>query len=228
MILNFNQTIPVESCFALMNNNEKNALCSIIFELSDNSVVVEIGSHLGGSACIMASVNPTININCIEMGHEANILMWNHQKNFIDNNINNWHIHSMQPITNNSYTYIKEIDDYFLNDSTGIEALKYMTKKYDNIQVHQGQSPNDFLNWNQSIDLCFEDAIHSNPQLNLNLKFWCSHIKSGGYLVGHDYNDDCPDVISEFNKLIQAGWSLIAKVDALIILQKPNIIEVSI
>jgi hypothetical protein len=225
MILNFNQNIPVESCLALMSNNEKNALGSIISELSDNSVVVEVGSHLGGSACIMASVNPTININCIEMGHELNISMWSHQKNFIKNWINDWHIHFMQPITDNSYTYIKEIDDCFLTDSTGIEALKFMTKKYSNIQVHQGQSPEDFLYWDQSIDLFFEDAMHSNPYIDLNLKFWCPHIKPGGYLVGHDYNDQCPDVVSEFNKLIQAGWSLIAKVEALIILQKPNIIE---
>ena len=225
MILNFNQGIPVESCLALMSNNEKNALHSIITNLSDNSIVVEIGSHLGGSACIMASVNPTININCIEMGHEHNILMWNNQKNFINTSINNWHIHFMQPITDNSYTYIKEMDDCFLNDGTGIEALKYVTKKYSNITVHRGLSPNDFLDWNQSIDLCFEDAIHLNPQLNLNLKFWCPHIKPGGYLVGHDYNEFCPDVVLEFNKLIQTGWSLITKVDSLIILQKPNIIE---
>ena len=224
MILNFNQNIPVESCFALMSNNERHALYTIISELSDNSVVVEIGSHLGGSACIMASVNPTININCIEMGHEHNILMWNDQKKFVNDSITNWHIQCMQP-TNNAYTYIKEIDDCFLTDITGIEALKFMTKKYSNIQVHQGQSPEDFLYWTQSIDLFFEDAIHSNPYIDLNLKFWCPHIKPGGYLVGHDYNDDCPDVVSEFTKLIQAGWSLIAKVDSLIVLQKPNIIE---
>lgn len=222
MMLNFNQGIPIESCFALMSNNENNTLYSIISELSDNSVVVEIGSHLGGSACIMASVNPTININCIEMGHEDNISMWERQKSYINNN---WHINFMRQSTYDSYMYIKDIDDCFFNDSTGIDALKYVTKKYSNIQVHQGHSPKDFLDWSQPIDLCFEDAIHKNPEVNLNLKFWEPHIKPGGYLVGHDYNDVCPDIIYEFNKFISAGWILIAKVDSLIILQKPNIIE---
>jgi cephalosporin hydroxylase len=216
-MLNFNQGIPIESCFALMSNNERHFLYSIISELSDNSVVVEVGSHLGGSACTMAAVNPTIYINCIEMGHEHNILMWEYTKSDINT--------IMLQSKYDSYMYIKNIDDCFVNDSTGIDALKYVTQKYSNIQVHQGKSPEDFLNWSQPIDLYFEDAVHSNPQLNLNLKFWCPHIKLGGYLVGHDYNDVCPDVISEFNKFISVGWILIAKVDSLIILQKPNIIE---
>ena len=72
-----------------------------------------------------------------------------------------------------------------------------------------------------------EDATHHNPVLYENIKFWSNHIKPGGFIIGHDYQNldtgSYPDVISEFNKLIINGWDLISKVHSLIILQKPRL-----
>ena len=79
--------------------------------------------------------------------------------------------------------------------------------------------------WVEPIDMYFEDAKHENPVLHSNIDFWIKHIKPNGFIVGHDYNDLYTDVKSEFNNLIQQGWNLVTKVDALIILQKPNTLK---
>lgn len=63
-----------------------------------------------------------------------------------------------------------------------------------NVVAHQGCSPQDFLDWNTTIDLYFEDAVHTDPILSRNLEFWCGHLHPNGIVCGHDYTDRFPDV----------------------------------
>ena len=201
-----NHTLPEESCYAINTLAERQLLYSFIKSLPDNSIVLELGSALGGSACVMASVNPTITINCVD--------------SFIDNVGYNYNWKDIvYPITNKEFNDI--LDQCFTVDPSGKLAFETVTKKY-NIKLHCGISPVDFINWNSPIDVYFEDATHQNPKLAENIEFWITHIKPGGFIIGHDYSTNHPDVKLEFNKLILKGWEIIAKIDSLIILQKPT------
>ena len=220
--------IPIQGEFAILSHTERNILYNIISQLADNSTVVEVGSALGGSACIMASANPKINIVCIEPFHN-NIWSWvNQVRPIINHYMENWCIH--QNLSEASRLFltslvIPHIDSCFEEDPLGVSAFNFITKQFPNIKLLQKESPHECADWSQPIDVYFEDALHANPLLNSNIQFWTTHIKPNGFIIGHDYNHLCPDVVSEFNKLIEAGWSLITKVDSLIVLQKPNIIE---
>jgi predicted O-methyltransferase YrrM len=230
MILDFNMrmcdSLPIESVIAVMTVGERNILFNLIKKLDDNSKIVEVGSAFGGSACIMAAANPTIEINCIDKFYSDNIYkMWQSGKKYHYRDINTWYdIHN---ISNNErkFEWYQAVDESFNVDLSGKLAFESLTKRFTNIKLHHGLSPLDFLNWKQPIDLYFEDAAHQNPELNLNINFWKEHIKPGGIIVGHDYQvygeHKFPDVVYEFNNLISNGWNLITKIDSLIILQKP-------
>jgi cephalosporin hydroxylase len=214
--------MPIESSLALMSHDERTVLYNLISTLDNNSIIVEVGSHIGGSACLMASVNPTIAVHCMDMHHPDNIIQWELQRSYISQMTNNWY--NLHDIPNeNRLDLATDINNCFISDPSSEAALRYVTNKYSNITVHSGTSPVDFLNWNQPIDVFFEDALHTNPFLLTNINFWGGHIKPGGYIVGHDYNLELfPDVVNEFNNLIQQGWTKMSLTETLIILQKPS------
>ena len=230
MILDYHLTMwnemPVESEFAIMGHTERSVLYSAVKQLADNSVIVEVGSALGGSACIMAAANPNITVNCIEQFQYNNMEIWNHVKTYIHRHYQIYHLARDQIPTDTHSNIISLIDDCFLTDPSGKLAFELITKNFSNIKLHPGESPINFLDWTQPIDMYLEDATHHNPALHENIKFWSDHIKPGGFIIGHDYQNldtiSMPDVVSEFNKLILNGWDLISKVDSLIILQKPR------
>ena len=224
--------MPIESWFALLNANEANLLYSFIKKLPKDSIVVEIGSALGGSSSIMATANPEIKITSIDPFIDLSplwaILKDTYDK-FTPNSLNNDSFDKFKQ----SDVYNREIiDKLFIEDPSGKAVCDLVTKKFSNINIVRGFSPNDFSEWDTEIDVYFEDSIHDNPGVHNNLSFWCKKLKPKGYLIGHDYikschgNDtrDCnyPDIVSEFNKLIGQGWDVIAKIDTLIILQKPD------
>ena len=59
-------SLPIESCYAVNTLAERELLYSFIKSLPDNSIIVEVGSAIGGSSCVMASANPTNTINCVD------------------------------------------------------------------------------------------------------------------------------------------------------------------
>ena len=202
-------TMPIEGSYCLNTVQERELLYSVISKLPDNSVVVEVGTALGGSACVMASVNPTITINCIDSfeGTTGYDYHWKPRKFYERHSPTELDI-----IINNC----------FLNDKTGKLAFETVTKDFPNIKLWQGRSPKDFLDWDTKIDVYFEDATHQNPTLHTNIDFWCRHIKPAGYIIGHDYSLQHPDVINEFNELMSNGWMLVTQVASMIVLQKPE------
>jgi len=199
--------IPIEGSYGINTVAERKLLYSIISKLPNDSIVVENGTALGGSACIMAAANPNIIIHCID-SFEGTV---SYDYNF-------------KPQAKLQLPELRELDtiinDCFLVDMSGRLAFETLTKNFTNIKLWQGQSPTDFLDWDTKIDVYFEDATHQNPCLHTNIDFWCRYIKPAGYIIGHDYSLRNPDVITEFNRLMSNGWTLITQVDTMIVLQK--------
>jgi hypothetical protein len=222
------KSIPIQGEFAILSHTERTILYNVISQLSDNSTVVEIGSALGGSACVMAAANPTINIVCIEPFYN-NISCWDDQtRPHLAEHLKQWSVY--HNISEENYLFlidpiISYIDLCFKEDPSGASAFNFITKSFPNIKLLQGASPSVCADWSTPIDVYFEDAEHSNPVLHSNIDFWIKYIKPNGFIIGHDYNNLCPDVVSEFNALIGQGWNIISKVESLIILQKPNVTE---
>jgi len=200
--------LPLECNYGMTTPLERNLLYSIIKNLPNNSVVVEVGAALGGTSCLLASVNPSITVHCVDPF-----------KDYYDMKYEGWYWRN--PFFEGDKELVDIVENCFLNDASGKLTFEAITKKFHNIKLHHKKSPEDILNWNQTIDVCFEDSVHTNPELQSNINFWIEHIKPGGYMIGHDYDSASPNVITEFNKLINLGWTLIAKMDSLIVLEKP-------
>lgn len=75
-----------------------------------------------------------------------------------------------------------------------IDTFYDFTKDCENIIAKKGYSPQDFKDWDKTIDLYYEDAVHVDPILSHNLKFWTSHLKPNGIICGDDYRPRFPDV----------------------------------
>src|SRR5438270_98186 len=82
-----------------------------------------------------------------------------------------------------------------------VETFRQNVSGLANIVTLQGYSPQDFVGWQRTIDLLFDDCVHTNPTLHKNLTFWTPFVRTGGWLSGHDYSNDFPDVKAEVNEL---------------------------
>lgn len=91
-----------------------------------------------------------------------------------------------------------------------IEQWRIYTKDCPNAIPMQGYSPKDFQNWDEPIDLFFEDSVHRLPLIHENLTFWYSRLKPNGIACGDDYRPRFPDVINEVENLAtQTGRKLL-------------------
>jgi hypothetical protein len=201
--------------FSIISFPEQAAVYELVKSLPDDSIVVEVGTALGGTACLMAAANPKLNINCVDC----------FSNNFVSDI---WgRIHLYGPVRDlgielDVEASINKINNFFADDPTGQLAFEYITKPYPNITLHKGHSPRDFNNWDKMIDVYMEDAFHENPTLSDNVDFWKNFVRPGGYIIGHDYYAELyPDVVDKFNELILQGWVKISLTENLIILQKP-------
>jgi hypothetical protein len=77
------------------------------------------------------------------------------------------------------------------------EAFSHYTAGLKNITAIKGYSPVVVKDWSKPIDVYFDDAMHHNPILRANLRFWLDKVKPGGIICGHDYCEEWPDVIKE-------------------------------
>jgi predicted O-methyltransferase YrrM len=81
------------------------------------------------------------------------------------------------------------------------ESFRNNVASISNIIPLPGYSPRDFIGWQRTIDLVFEDSVHTNPLLHENLSFWARLVRAGGVICGHDYCDEFPDVKTEVDRL---------------------------
>lgn len=100
-------------------------------------------------------------------------------------------------------------------------AFEDYTVECKNIIAIQGYSPSILRNWKLPINIYFDDAIHQNPALRQNLQFWSNFIVPGGYVCGHDYSEEWPDVVHEANLIAQSWNAKVHVVETVWWVQRP-------
>jgi hypothetical protein len=103
----------------------------------------------------------------------------------------------------------------------GAEAFSHFTSDCDNIVMVPGYSPDIARGWKLPIDLYVEDAVHANPILRDNLRFWTERVRPCGIVSGHDYTSIWPDVVNEVNSLAAELNSSVSLVDTFWSFRKP-------
>lgn len=176
---------------------EINPLMVIAGFLPPSPIIVEIGTYLGGTTVRLAESRPDATITTIDSCDHGD----------------NWN----EPYSEYVQTYIVE---QVLKDKVSRQHLLNNISRFSNIKLIEGYSPMCASGWNTEIDLYFEDGDHGNPNLRKNLEFWSKFVKVGGYLAAHDYCDECPDVITEIDNMIDCGWTKFLQDRRLIVLQK--------
>lgn len=154
--------------------------------------IVEIGSFCGGSAKVaLEMISPDTHLTCIDCGwkHDQDTLnLGQTRKNLLDSH---WVIHI-------------DLNHAVTTFDTRLSFARHYLRQYDNVTLIPGCSPDSVLDWQDTIDLYFEDGEHTNPTLRSNLDFWVPRVKSGGIIAGHDYdNPECPDVNTEAHALAE-------------------------
>ncbi len=169
---------------ALMDRLDMQVLAKLASQLPDNSKVVEIGSRVGGSAKIILDHAPkTISMTCIDEEWKPDYPL------------------ASNPLKHHSMFHLIDLFPKILDHESTYSYIKEALRDHDNVTLLPASSPYDLQNWNQMVDFVFEDSSHLNPQLNDNLRFWWDKLNYGGIMVGHDYTELWPDVISEVNLL---------------------------
>lgn len=189
---------------ALMDRDEKAELARIAQILPDNATIVEVGSFMGGSAAIMAVANPKAQIHCMDLFEDDP-----HKK------------YRGDPQYELFYKILGQ------NAERSMENVGKVLKDFKNITLHKKRSPDNVV-WKFPVDLYFEDGLHKNPRLNMNLKFWSDRVKKDGYIAIHDCRPHLPldhhfrfvDVEEAIERMVKEGYTFISHVAALVILQK--------
>ena len=110
-------------------------------------------------------------------------------------------------------------------DHNSVENLYNIVKsrlsKFSNITVLCGNAMTDFKEWDNKIDLYFEDGVHIDPELSTNLNRWTSFLKPNGILLVHDHNEFCPDVEKNIQRLVKLNkFEIVKKVESLTMLKR--------
>ena len=190
--------------YCLMSSAEKTALEDLSKKLQPNSIAVEIGTYLGGSASIIAEANPFIKIHTYDLydGNDTDPLF------------------GLQLVERALGKGIKR----------SLEGVSQIVKQYSNIELHQAFTmyPGSFKWSGELIDMLFDDGAHSNPALRLNLDYWLPFVKDSGLVAIHDYRPwlgiqhplRWPDVEKEYERLLTIGYEKVLQVESLIVLRK--------
>jgi hypothetical protein len=150
--------LPYQSSYAILHDVERCFLHLLSKSLPKESIYAEVGSWLGGSACIVANANPNISINCYDPFYDATPTKF--QQGYYDNIIG-----TSQPRT--------------------LIAVQEIVRPFPNINLYPVISPDGIET--TDIDVYFEDGDHCNPGLEKNLNFWMPKVKEGGLMIIHDY-----------------------------------------
>ena len=81
------------------------------------------------------------------------------------------------------------------------DAFDYYTRDCPNVTAVQGFSPDVMMDWNEPIDMFFDDATHGNPGFTDSLEFYLPKLKPGGIASGDDFASGWPDIVKGVNDL---------------------------
>jgi hypothetical protein len=192
--------LPLHSKFAMLDQKEKHFLFDFTSKLKADSVILEVGTFLGGSASIMASSNPKITVHSVD-------------------NYNDTHDRHKPEI-------VDMLQRALGDKSRTLESVQDLVSKYKNVRLHKGNSPVDFQNWDIPVDVYVEDGSHANPVFQNNVNFWTKFLRKDGYLILHDHRPFLPDGHpSKFPDVINlvkdlSDYEVVDKVESLIVLKK--------
>jgi hypothetical protein len=80
------------------------------------------------------------------------------------------------------------------NIQYGIAQFREYMKDCPNARPIQAYSPEGVGDWDIPVDIYYEDAVHTNPILDRNVKFWMSKLSPNGIACGDDYRPRFADV----------------------------------
>lgn len=185
-----------------MTQDELNQLASLAKTVPANGRIVEVGSLFGRSAvCWAENANPSVSIHCIDIFYEN---MVTHAHGISDDFCEQMHY------PKSGWTY--NAKELFLEN----------TKRFPNITMIQGTSPQKITYDQAPIDLFFLDGAHENPSDWENLMYFLPLIKSNGYIIGHDCDEQFPDIVYNIKRLEQMlGVTAQYPVGSLWYLKKP-------
>jgi hypothetical protein len=211
--------LPIESCLSPIPVPARQLLMEIASDLKPNSNIIEINSGLGAKAAIMANANKNINIHSIEIFQGSvkadfdAVQAWVRDQMYdacLENNID----------SNIGVKLLDDLNKDFQIDPSGKTAWKRVTSRFSNIILHEGNSPQDYTDWNIPIDVCLLN-VDKNPKLLYNYNFWSSHMRLGSYLISNLYHEIYhPEVFKEINLLLNIGWEVHEKIESMIVLKK--------
>ena len=211
--------LPIESCFSSISVPERFLLLRTAKQLSNDSVVLELNSSLGGRSAIMARGNKHMAIHTIEAFNEGSLI------NEFDS-VKPWIREQLFDMCKDNNLDRKVGQELFENltkdfemDPSGKLAWKRITDNYSNITLHERASTK-FTNWATPLDMIVIN-MRNNPTLNRNISHWIDYLKDDGRIMVHLYEDkDSPDVTKEINNLISQGWKIIDRADTMILIQR--------
>jgi protein-L-isoaspartate O-methyltransferase len=194
--------LPLSSCFSSISVSERLFLASVAKKLSNDSVVVEVGSLLGGNAAILAHANKNINVQCIESFEGSAV-----QSHF--NSLSKWIEEQLIDVCkgvgaleSTATDHLASITTALDQDASGKTAWVKNTSKYNNITL--GADDVD------SIDVC----LIKNPNKDI-LESWSSRLRIDGQMIIHDYG-----ISQDFAEYISANWYEVNRKDNLVVLRK--------
>jgi hypothetical protein len=155
-------------------------------------VIVEVGSLFGRSSFVWAMCAlPSVKVVCIDP--------WERAQWIID--------------------WVEK--PFGVNKPFSMDAFLHYTRECKNIQPIRGYSPDCVKDWDQPIDLYFEDAVHEDPGFSRNVDFWLRHLKPGGIFSGDDFRSNYYDIT---RKVIEIGteWkSRMTVIESLFWMRRP-------
>jgi hypothetical protein len=163
--------ISLNHHFCLLSDLDKIVLYQLGKLVPCNGTIIEIGSFLGGSASILSSSNPDCNIFSIDLFEKKQPLTVKSKQDLWDGRVK-LAFGDIVPRTK--------------------ERVENLNKSFKNVKFTQGHSPEEFFDWNLSVDMYIEDGDHRLPTVKDNLFFWTKMVKSGGLIVCHDYRPILP------------------------------------
>lgn len=173
---------------ALMNRSDLMLYRKLALMVPQGGTIVEVGSKWGGSAkAILDVLDPSVTLHCVD-------------KNFANTRLGSRNpLRPLEP--KEEWRTSKWGIDQVLDTMTNLEWSTAYLSEHDNVHLHGHDNPSGMSWWNQQIDMVFEDACHSNPDIHNSLEFWTQLVRPGGIISGHDYQEKYPDVISEVQAL---------------------------
>lgn len=139
-----------------------------IARLPPGSIVLEMGTFVGGTTCLLAQANPDVIVHSVDL-------------NQFDNDK-----HMITELG-------RELNLPDLKASDLLEIQRMHVEDYANIHLHTGDSKSLDLN---NISLAFIDANHNTDRVLEDLEYVWNRILPGGFIFGDDANQ--PGVFNAF------------------------------